>query len=103
MSPDMETRLRSLMAEKPLANYRELAEILEVPAVRVWRWAKELGLPHRRYATRVNDDMKELLRALVAERPLATYTELAEILHLPVCKVMRWVKRMGLPHHDGRK
>lgn len=102
----MEARLRALVAERPLSNYTELAEVLQVHASTVADWARQLGLPHQRPVfrrQRLTPEIKAQLQSLVAERPSATYKELAEVLKRSTATIKRWVKRLALPHHDGRR
>jgi len=46
LTPEMEERLRLLVAERPTASHPALARELQVPPINVWRWVRRLGLPH---------------------------------------------------------
>jgi transposase len=47
LTPEMEKRLRTLVAERPLASRLQLARALQISAQTVMRWINQLGLPHR--------------------------------------------------------
>jgi transposase len=98
LTADAEERLRELLAERPLASYRELAEVLKVHQWTVRGWIKRLGLPHPPCHRELTPELESRLRALVAEKPLASYRELSGALEVPTATVMRWVKHLGLPH-----
>jgi len=103
LTPDMEQRLRALIAERPSAHYKTYANELHIPLQTVTDWIiKRLGLPRRGPRKKFTLDMEKRLRSLVAERPLASYPELGEALELPWQTVRRWVIQVGLQHRDGR-
>jgi transposase len=47
MTRDKKTQLRSLVAERPVANYRELADAMQLSTTTIQRWVKRLGLPYQ--------------------------------------------------------
>jgi hypothetical protein len=49
LTPELEERLRLLVAERPTASYPALARELHVSPLNVWRWVRRLGLPHDRH------------------------------------------------------
>jgi len=97
LTPEMESRLRSLMAERPQASYRELAEALRSHLTTVSGWVKRLGLPHSGPGKRFNPDKLPRLRELLRQKPDATYRELAQDLQVRPQTVFRWIKRLGIP------
>jgi transposase len=103
VSPEIITRLQALLAENPSAKYGDLADALKISRTTVWRLIKRMEFPRPRCFESFTPKTEEHLRALVAQRPLATYSELAKTLNLSIWQVMRWAKRLGISRHRGRK
>ena len=97
-----EAQLRKLLARQPLISLRQIARAMgkAVSHQTIKTWCKHLGLPYRRIRggpTKLTPEIEKRLRALIAERPLAGYKELARALQKPVQTVTDWVRRLGLP------
>jgi len=109
MTHKMEIRLRSLLAVRPSITRKELTEAMGNVACldTLIAWRKKLGLPcraaSRRESLKLTPEMEERLRLLVAERPTASYPALARDLQVSPLNLWRWVRRLGLPHHNHRK
>jgi len=109
MTPEIEKRLRMLLAKRPSITRKELAvamgDVVSPPVLIAW--CKKFGLPYRlasrKDIRKLTPEIEQRLRLLVAERPTASYPALARDLQVPSQGVRRWVKRLGLPHHDQRK
>lgn len=108
-TPEMEKRLRTLLAEQPFISRKELASAIGniVSSATIINWCKELGLAYRlasrRESRRLRPEIENRLRLLVAEKTRASYSELARDLQVSPRSVRRWVMRLGLPHHDNRR
>ncbi|MDR3564520.1 MAG: hypothetical protein P4N59_24235 [Negativicutes bacterium] len=102
-TPEKDALLRSLAAKTPRKTFQEMAEALGIDKTTVFKWAKRLGIPHHVARRKITSDNMDLLRRLVTEKPLASFNELAGVMRLSSTTVRYWIKRLGLPHHDGRK
>jgi hypothetical protein len=103
-TPEMEKRLRALLAEWPFITRKELTTAMGnvVSPPTIIDWCKELGLPYRvasrMESRKLTPEIEKRLRFLVTERPTASYAALARDLQVRSLSVRRWVERLGLPH-----
>jgi hypothetical protein len=109
MTPEMESRLRLLVAEQPTPHINSIIQALGNVATRrtIRNWCLKLGLPYtkiRGTRIRMTPGMKNCLSALVAERPLASYNELAQKMgDVPKPETLRRHRiRLGLPNRGTR-
>lgn len=99
----MKARLQALIVENPMATYKQLAKILGIHGGTASRWARQSGEPKRCVHKYVTPIMQERLRALVADRPSASYKELADAMEISMASVSHWVRKLNLPHRVGRE